>query len=204
MQAVQGDGPVQIAAENCFYRDEGAYTGEVSPKALRELAIPYVIVGHSERRKYFNETDDIINKKVQAVFKNQMTPILCCDETMGRFENGDRVSWAVGQVTAALRGVSATDASKLIIAYEPSWAIGTGHSAPSQEAEDGCYLIRQTVADLYSDEVADQTRILYGGSVTDENIKDLMAEPNIDGVLAGKASVNPAEFLKLANFETLK
>ncbi|WP_395318031.1 triose-phosphate isomerase [Fructilactobacillus frigidiflavus] len=196
--------PLQVTAENCFYKDEGAYTGEVSPKALSEMGIKYVIVGHSERRRYFNETNDIINKKVHAVLDNQMIPIICCDETMGRVDNGDHFSWVVSQVTAAVQGVSEADAAKIIIAYEPSWAIGTGHSASTAEAEEGCYLIRQTLADIYSDEVADQIRILYGGSVTEKNIQSLMKETDIDGVLAGKASLSPTEFMKLANFKTLK
>lgn len=196
--------PLHVTAENCFYKDEGAYTGEVSPKALSEMGIKYVIVGHSERRRYFNETNDIINKKVHAVLNNHMIPIICCDETMGRVDNGDHFSWVVSQVTAAVQGVSEADAAKIIIAYEPSWAIGTGHSASTAEAEEGCYLIRQTLADIYSDEVADQIRILYGGSVTDKNIQSLMQETDIDGVLAGKASLSPAEFIQLANFKTLK
>lgn len=195
--------PLKITAENCFYKDSGAYTGEVSPLALAEMGIGYVIVGHSERRRYFNETNDIINKKVHAVLNNQMIPIICCDETMGRVDNGDHFSWVVSQVTAAVQGVSEADAAKIIIAYEPSWAIGTGHSASTAEAEEGCYLIRQTLADIYSDEVADQIRVLYGGSVTEKNIKSLMKENDIDGVLAGKASLNADEFVKLANFKTL-
>ncbi|ANZ58447.1 triose-phosphate isomerase [Fructilactobacillus lindneri] len=198
------DSPLFVTAENCFYKDEGAYTGEVSPKALSQMGIQYVIVGHSERRNYFNETNDIINKKVHAVIRNHMKPIICCDETMGRFENGDHFSWVVNQVTAALHGVDETDAEDIVIAYEPSWAIGTGHSASTEEAEEGCYLIRQTLADIYSDETADKIRILYGGSVTQENIAALMKEPDIDGVLAGKASLNPKEFVKLANYQTLK
>ncbi|WP_429970664.1 triose-phosphate isomerase [Fructilactobacillus sp. Tb1] len=198
------DSPLQITAENCFYKNCGAYTGEVSPQALSEMGVGYVIVGHSERRRYFNETNDIINKKVHAVLDNKMVPIICCDETMGRLDNGDHFSWVVSQVTAAVQGVSEDDAAKIIIAYEPSWAIGTGHSASTAEAEEGCYLIRQTLADIYSDEIADQIRILYGGSVTEKNIAALMKEPDIDGVLAGKASLSPNEFIKLANFQSLK
>ncbi|USS84971.1 triose-phosphate isomerase [Fructilactobacillus myrtifloralis] len=194
------ESPLQVAAENCYYEDEGAFTGEVSPKALSEMGIKYVIVGHSERRKYFHETNDLINKKVQAVFRNHMYPIICCDETMGRYENGDHISWMVNQVTAAIQQVAATDMRHAVVAYEPSWAIGTGHTAPADAAEEGCYLIRQTIADIYSDEIANQVRILYGGSVNAENIHELMKQPDIDGVLAGKASLSPQEFVQLANF----
>ncbi|USS90052.1 triose-phosphate isomerase [Fructilactobacillus carniphilus] len=196
--------PLLVAAENCFYEDEGAYTGEVSPQALSQMGIKYVIVGHSERRKYFHETDEIVNKKVHAVFRNHMLPIICCDETMGRYETGDHISWMVNQVTAAIRGLDADDVKKAVVAYEPSWAIGTGHTAPADAAEEGCYLIRQTIADIYSDQIANQVRILYGGSVTHENIRELMKQPDIDGVLAGKASLTTQEFVELANFHQPK
>jgi triosephosphate isomerase len=195
-----GDSPLIISAENCFYEDEGAYTGETSPKALSEMGVTHVIIGHSERRKYFNETDDIINKKVHAAFRNHLTPIICCDETMSRRESADRISWVVSQVTNALKSVTPTQAEKVIVAYEPSWAIGSGKTASSDEAEEGCYLIRQTISDLYGDDVSDQVRVLYGGSVNDDNADDILAQTDIDGVLAGGASLKPDSFLKLANF----
>lgn len=204
MLKANGSSPLHVTAENCFYKNEGAYTGEVSPKALSQMGIPYVIVGHSERRRYFNETNDIINKKVHAVLSNGMRPILCCDETMGRLETGDRIHWVVNQVTAGLKGVSEKDALKVVIAYEPSWAIGTGHSASTTEAEEGCYLIRQTLADIYSDDVANQIRILYGGSVDPDNIVALMKQIDIDGILAGKSSLKSKEFLELANYQDLQ
>ncbi|MFD1123941.1 triose-phosphate isomerase [Lentilactobacillus raoultii] len=192
--------PLIIAAENCFYEDEGAYTGETSPKALAEMGVTHVIIGHSERRKYFNETDDIINKKVHAAFRNHLTPIICCDETMSRRQSADRISWVVSQVTNALKSVTAQQAKNIILAYEPSWAIGSGKTASTDEAEEGCYLIRQTIADLYSDDIANQVRVLYGGSVNDDNADDILAQTDIDGVLAGGASLKPDSFLKLANF----
>ncbi|KRM07847.1 triose-phosphate isomerase [Lentilactobacillus farraginis] len=192
--------PLVIAAENCFYEDEGAYTGETSPKALSEMGVTHVIIGHSERRKYFNETDDIINKKVHAAFRNHLTPIICCDETMSRRQSADRISWVVSQVTNALKSVTADQAKNIILAYEPSWAIGSGKTASTDEAEEGCYLIRQTVADLYSDEIANEIRVLYGGSVNDDNADDILAQIDIDGVLAGGASLKADSFLKLANF----
>lgn len=194
------DSPLIIAAENCFYEDTGAYTGETSPAALNEMGVTHVIIGHSERRKYFNETDDIINKKVHAAFRNHLTPIICCDETMSRRQSADRISWVVSQVTNALKSVTSDQAKTIILAYEPSWAIGSGKTASTDEAEEGCYLIRQTIADLYSDDIANQIRVLYGGSVNDENADDIMAQTDIDGVLAGGASLKPDSFLNLANF----
>ncbi len=196
----RGDMPLIIAAENCFYEDEGAYTGEVSPKALAEMGVTHVILGHSERRKYFNETDDIVNRKVQAALRNNLIPIVCCNETMSRRESTDRISWVVSQVTNALKGITTDQAAKIIIAYEPSWAIGSGQTASPQEAEEGCYLIRQTVADLYSDELADGVRVLYGGSVNDDNAQQILQQKDIDGALVGGASLKPDSFLGLANF----
>ncbi|WP_341779527.1 triose-phosphate isomerase [Levilactobacillus sp. HBUAS70063] len=197
------DNILRIAAETCYYEDEGAYTGETSPKALHEMGIPYTIVGHSERRRYFNETDDVINRKVLAVLRNGMTPIVCCDETMGRRESGEKIHWVVNQVSAALSGVSSEDAAKIVIAYEPSWAIGSGTSASADQAEDGCYLIRQTLADLYSDDVANGVRVLYGGSVKPDNIVGLMQRDNVDGVLAGGSSLDEQSFIQLANYQNL-
>ncbi|NLR09503.1 MULTISPECIES: triose-phosphate isomerase [Lactobacillaceae] len=197
------DDVLRIAAETCYYEDEGAYTGETSPKALHEMGIPYTIVGHSERRRYFNETDDVINRKVLAVLRNGMTPIVCCDETMGRRESGEKIHWVVNQVTAALKGVSLEEASKIVIAYEPSWAIGSGTSASSDQAEEGCYLIRQTLADIYSDEMANGVRVLYGGSVKPDNIAGLMQRDNVDGVLAGGSSLDEQSFIQLANYQNL-
>lgn len=201
MIEANGADRLKIGAENCYYEDAGAFTGEISPLALSEMGIPYVIVGHSERRSYFNETDDIINRKVHAVYRSHMTPILCCDETMGRLEAGEKIHWVVSQVTGALKGVSEDLARQLVIAYEPSWAIGSGKSASADQAEEGCYLIRQTVADLYGDDVANEMRVLYGGSVNPENISQIMAKQNIDGVLAGGASLDPETFLQLVRYQ---
>lgn len=197
------DQVLRIGAETCYYEDEGAYTGEISPLALHQMGIPYVTVGHSERRRYFNETDDVINRKAQAVFRNGMTPIICCDETMGRRESGDKIHWVVNQVSAALKGISEENAAKVVIAYEPSWAIGSGTSASSDQAEEGCYLIRQTIADIYSDDLANGVRVLYGGSVKPDNIAGLMARNNVDGVLAGGSSLSEDSFIQLANYQNL-
>ncbi|WP_203649663.1 triose-phosphate isomerase [Secundilactobacillus yichangensis] len=201
MIEANGADRLRIGAENCYYEDAGAFTGETSPQALAEMGIPYVIVGHSERRSYFNETDDIINRKVHAVYRNHMTPILCCDETMGRLEAGEKIHWVVSQVTGALKDISEDLARQLVIAYEPSWAIGSGKSASADQAEEGCYLIRQTIADIYGDDVANEMRVLYGGSVNPENISQIMAKQNIDGVLAGGASLDPETFLQLVHYQ---
>ncbi|UQS86967.1 triose-phosphate isomerase [Nicoliella spurrieriana] len=191
---------VIIGAENCDYHDTGAYTGEVSPKALAEIGIQYSIAGHSERRHYFDEDPTIVNKKVHALLRNQINPIVCCDETLVRTETNDGVHWVVSQVIAAFKNVSSTDALKMMIAYEPRWAIGTGITASADEAEEGCALIRQTISRIYSPEVAETVRVLYGGSVTPKNVKALMAKPDIDGVLVGSASLDPDEFLNLIHY----
>ncbi|MEJ6400269.1 triose-phosphate isomerase [Nicoliella lavandulae] len=191
---------VIIAAENCDYHDTGAYTGEVSPKALSEMGITYSIAGHSERRHYFDEDPEIVNKKVHALLRNHINPIVCCDETLVRTETDDDVHWVVSQVIAAFKNVDASDAAKMMIAYEPRWAIGTGITASAEEAEEGCALIRQTISSIYSPALADTVRVLYGGSVTPKTVKALMAQPDIDGVLVGSASLDPNEFLKLIHY----
>ncbi|CAH0417455.1 triose-phosphate isomerase [Periweissella fabaria] len=200
MMALTPDEPLKIGAENVFWQDQGAFTGETSPKAVASLGVDYVIIGHSERRKYFRETDEMVNNKVQAVLRNGMRPIICVDETMGQRESNEKVHWVVSQVIEALKGVAIEDAHKITIAYEPSWAIGAA-AASAKQAEDGCYLIRQTVADMLSDEAADQVRVLYGGSVKPTNQAELMAMPNIDGVLVGDASLDPDIFLQLVNYQ---
>ncbi|MCK8607709.1 triose-phosphate isomerase [Apilactobacillus ozensis] len=193
--------PLKIAAQNCFYKDAGAYTGEVSPLSLKDVGVSYVILGHSERRRYFHESNKMINLKALSVLKNGMSPIIGCDEKMSKIKSNNHMKWLDNPVSEALRNVKAEDMSRVMIAYEPSWAIGTGRAATKEEAEDGCSLIRTTISELYSPKVADQVRILYGGSVSHKNVADLMACPNIDGVLAGKASLNPDNFLKLLNYK---
>jgi triosephosphate isomerase len=194
------DTPLQIIGENCFYEDFGAYTGEDSPAALKDLGVGHVILGHSERRLYFHESDELINKKVHSALENGLDPIICCDETMGRKATGEKIHWVVSQIIADLRGLDETQMAHVSVAYEPSWAIGTGQSASSEQAEEGCYLIRQTIADVYSDELANNIRVLYGGSVKPDNIDEIMAKDNIDGVLVGNASLDPESFIKLANY----
>ncbi len=191
--------PLKIAAENCYYQNEGAYTGETSPTALYEAGIHHVILGHSERRRYFHETDEIINKKIKAALAAGLCPIVCCDDTMGRRVAGSKVHWVVNRILLDAKGLSADDICRVTFAYEPSWAIGTGQSADPSQAAEGCYLIRQTISYMYNRDVADNVRILYGGSVTIDNIHQLMNNRDIDGVLVGGASLDPQTFLQLVN-----
>ncbi len=191
---------LKVAAENCYFEDEGAFTGETSPKVLKEMGVDYVIIGHSERRDYFHETDEDINKKAHAIFNNGMTPIVCCGESLETREAGKAEEWVQAQVKAALKDLTAEQVSNLVIAYEPIWAIGTGKTATSDQAEEICAVVRKTVADLYDQDVADKVRIQYGGSVKPANVKELMAKPNIDGGLVGGASLVPESYLELVNF----
>lgn len=191
---------LKVAAENCYFEDEGAFTGETSPKVLAEMGVDYVIIGHSERREYFHETDEDINKKAHAIFKNGLTPIVCCGETLETREAGKYQEWVEGQVTAALKDLTADQVASLVIAYEPIWAIGTGKTASSDQAEEVCAIVRQTVAKLYDQTVADKVRIQYGGSVKPANVAELMGKENIDGGLVGGASLVPESYVQLVNF----
>ena len=189
------------AAENCYFEDAGAYTGETSPKVLAEMHTEYVIIGHSERREYFHETDEDINKKAHIIFKNRMKPILCVGESLEIREKGETNKWVEDQVKAGIKGLSESQVSELVIAYEPIWAIGTGKTASSEQAEEVCAHIRKVVEKLYSEGVAEHLRILYGGSVNPGNVKELMSKKNIDGGLVGGASLEPESFLQLAHYK---
>lgn len=199
-KAAQGSN-LHIGAENCYFEDEGAFTGETSPKVLKEMGMDYVIIGHSERRGYFHETDADINKKAKAVLANGLKPIICCGESLKTREKGQQEEWVVGQIKAALAGLTAKQVSALVIAYEPIWAIGTGKTASSDQAEEMCRTIRETVKNLYNEGTAAQVRIQYGGSVKPGNIKELMAKPDIDGGLVGGASLKADSYLKLVNYQ---
>ena len=192
---------LQIAAQNCYWENAGAFTGETSPAALADLGVQYVIIGHSERRDYFHETDEEINKKAKAIFANGMTPILCCGESLETYEAGQTAAWIEGQITKGLADLSAEQVSSMVIAYEPIWAIGTGKTASSDQAEEMCKTIRETVKDLYNEETAENVRIQYGGSVKPANVKELMSKPDIDGGLVGGASLKPESFLELVNYQ---
>ena len=188
---------MKVAAQNCYFEEEGAFTGEISPKALGDLGVDYVIIGHSERREYFHETDEDINKKAHAILRNGMTPIVCCGETLEQRESGVTNEWVSGQITAALKDLTADQVANLVLAYEPIWAIGTGKSSTAKDANDTCGVVRATVATIFGQEVADKVRVQYGGSVKPENIAEYMAEEHIDGALVGGASLVPESFLAL-------
>lgn len=188
---------VKVAAQNSYFEDEGAFTGETSPKALGELGVDYVIIGHSERREYFAETDEDINKKAHAIFRNGMTPIICCGETLEQREAGETNAFVSGQVKAALEGLTDEQVAQSVVAYEPIWAIGTGKSSSAELANETCGVVRQAIADVTSEAVAEKVRIQYGGSVKPENIAEYMAQEHIDGALVGGASLEVESFLAL-------
>lgn len=188
---------LKVAAENCYFEDAGAFTGETSPKVLAEMGVHYVVIGHSERREYFHETDEDINKKAHAIFRNGLTPIICCGETLETYEAGKASEFVGGQVSAALKGLSNEQVSSLVIAYEPIWAIGTGKSADVNTAEACCKLVRETVKGLYDEATAQAVRIQYGGSVKPTNIKEYMACEDIDGALIGGASLKVESFKEI-------
>ncbi|MCL6571708.1 MAG: triose-phosphate isomerase [Bacillus sp. (in: Bacteria)] len=188
---------VKIGAQNMHFEENGAFTGETSPKALTDLGVHYVIIGHSERREMFNETDESVNKKTLAAFTYNLTPIVCCGETLAQRENGETMKLVGTQIKKALTGLTDEQVKQTVLAYEPIWAIGTGKSSTSKDANDVCAHIRQVVAGQFSQDVADAVRIQYGGSVKPENIKEYMAESDIDGALVGGASLEAQSFLKL-------
>lgn len=186
-----------IGAENTYFEDNGAFTGETSPVALADLGVKYVIIGHSERRELFFETDEDVNKKAHAVFNHGMTPIICVGETLEQREGGKAEEVVGEQVKKALEGLSDDQLKQVVIAYEPIWAIGTGKSSTAKDANEMSAFVRKTVADLASQEVADAVRIQYGGSVKPNNIAEYMAESDIDGALVGGASLKVEDYVKL-------
>ncbi|MEI8241488.1 MAG: triose-phosphate isomerase [Actinomycetota bacterium] len=186
-----------LGAQHCHWEEKGAYTGEVSPVFLSKLGVQYVIAGHSERRELFGETDEMVHKKVVAIQQHGMTPILCVGETLDEREAGDTETKVVGQMRAGLADRSAQQVAALVIAYEPIWAIGTGRTATSDDAQHVCAAIRAAVADAFGADAAAAVRIQYGGSVKSANIAELMAMPDIDGVLVGGASLDADEFARI-------
>ncbi len=197
VEAVKGTN-VKVGAENLYTEDKGAYTGEISADMLVDAGVEYVVIGHSERREYFNETDEFLNKKVKKAIEKGLTPILCCGETLEQREMGVTMDWIRLQIKSDLTGVAASDVAKLVIAYEPIWAIGTGKTATSDQAEEVCAGIRECVAEMYDQATADAVRIQYGGSVNAGNAKELFSKPNIDGGLVGGASLK-ADFGDIVN-----
>lgn len=191
---------LKVAAQNTYSEDAGAFTGETSPKVLSEMGVDYVVIGHSERRDYFHETDEDINKKAHAIFKNGMTPIICCGESLETYEAGKAEEFVGAQVSAALKDLSAEQVASLVIAYEPIWAIGTGKSATQDDAQKMCKAVRDVVAADFGQEVADKVRVQYGGSVKPENVASYMSCEDVDGALVGGASLEAESFLALLEF----
>ena len=190
---------VPVGAQNVSINDNGAYTGEVSASQLKSLNVPYCIVGHSERRAMFNETDETCNLKVKKAFEVGLLPILCCGESLEQRETGKTEEVLKNQIVKDLEGLTKEQVEELVIAYEPIWAIGTGKTATSEVADETCGYIRSVVAELYGQDTADKVRIQYGGSVKTSNIDELMSMPNIDGALIGGASLKAEDFIKLVN-----
>ena len=199
MQEAEGSN-IAIGAENMYFEESGAYTGEISPAMLVDAGVKYVIIGHSERREYFAETDETVNKKVLKAFEHGITPIVCCGETLAQRKQGIYIDWIRMQIKIAFQNVTAAQAATAVIAYEPIWAIGTGETATSDQAEEVCGAIRQCIAEVYDQATADAIRIQYGGSVKGSNAAELFAKPDIDGGLVGGASLK-ADFGDIVNYK---
>jgi len=191
---------IRLAAQNLFYEEKGAFTGEVSPLMLKEIGCQYVIIGHSERRQFFGETDETVNRRIKAALNQGLKPIFCMGETLEEREEGKTFSVIERQVEGGLKDIGEEVVQGVVIAYEPVWAIGTGKTATPQKAEEVHRFIRERLARLYSREIAERIRIQYGGSVTPENIKGLMNQENIDGALVGGASLKSEAFSKIVRF----
>jgi triosephosphate isomerase len=191
---------IKIAAQNMHFEDNGAFTGEVSPLMLKELNIDYVVIGHSERRQYFNETDVTVNKKVLKALETGINPIVCVGETLEERESENTKKVVEVQVKEALKEVKDSDLSKVVVAYEPIWAIGTGKTATAEQANDVISYIREVIKGLYGD-LSQEVRIQYGGSVKPSNVKEIMGQSDIDGALVGGASLAPKDYLELVTFK---
>jgi triosephosphate isomerase (TIM) len=191
---------IGYGAQDLSPHQSGAYTGDISGPMLAKLGCQYVVVGHSERRQYHHEDDDLVNAKVQAAYRNSLTPILCVGEGLAIRQAGGQVAHAVSQLDGALRKVTAEQAASIVLAYEPVWAIGTGEVATPADAQEVCGALRVRLAELYDSEVAAAVRILYGGSVKSDNIAGIMAQTDVDGALVGGASLDPGEFVKICRF----
>ena len=199
VEAAKGSN-IEVGAENMYFEEKGAYTGEISAAMLVDAGVKYVILGHSERRDYFKEDDALLNKKVKKAFEAGLTPILCCGETLEQREMGITLDWIRTQIKSDLVGVSAEQVASMVIAYEPIWAIGTGKTATSDQAEEVCGAIRECIKEIYDEATAEAVRIQYGGSVNAGNAAELFAKPDIDGGLVGGASLKP-DFGKIVNYK---
>ena len=198
VEAVKGTN-VEVGAENMYFEEKGAYTGEISAAMLVDAGVKYVIIGHSERRDYFKEDDALLNKKVKKALEAGLTPILCCGETLEQREMGITLDWIRMQIKSDLVDVTAEQVASMVIAYEPIWAIGTGKTATTEQAQEVCKAIRDCIAEVYDQATADAVRIQYGGSVNAANAAELFAQPDIDGGLVGGASLK-ADFGKIVNY----
>lgn len=192
---------IKVGAQNSHDKDSGAYTGEVSPAFLEDLGIKYVILGHSERREYFGESDEFINSKVKAVLGHNLSPILCVGETLEEREADKAKDKVKTQIEADFEGVDAKEFDKVVIAYEPIWAIGTGKTASADDAEEMCAYIRELIKENFGEEAAEKVRIQYGGSVKPDNVSEIMSKENIDGALVGGASLEAESYQALVNFK---
>ena len=199
VEAVKGTN-VAVGAENMYFEEKGAYTGEISAAMLVDAGVKYVIIGHSERRDYFKEDDVLLNKKVKKAFEAGLTPILCCGETLEQRESGVTLDWIRLQIKSDLQGITAGQVASMVIAYEPIWAIGTGKTATTEQAQEVCKAIRETIAEIYDAATADAVRIQYGGSVNAATAPELFAQPDIDGGLVGGASLKE-DFGKIVNYK---
>ena len=198
MEAAKGTN-IQIGAENMYFEEKGAYTGEISPNMLNDAGVKYVIIGHSERREYFAETNETVNKKVLKAFEHGITPIICCGESLTQREQGITIDWIRQQIKIAFLNVTADQAKTAVIAYEPIWAIGTGKVATTEQAEEVCAAIRACIGEIYDEATEQAIRIQYGGSVSAASAPELFAQPDIDGGLVGGASLKP-DFGKIVNY----
>lgn len=199
LEAAKGTN-IEIGAQNMYFEESGAYTGEIAPNMLTSIGVKYVIIGHSERREYFAETNESVNKKVLKAFEHGITPIICCGESLKQREQGITIDWIRQQIKIAFMNVSSDQAKIAVIAYEPIWAIGTGKVATTEQAEEVCKAIRECIAEIYDEATAAAVRIQYGGSVTAASAADLFSQANIDGGLVGGASLK-ADFGKIVNYK---
>ncbi len=199
-EAISGTN-IELSAQNCHWEDSGAFTGEISPSMLKEAGCQYCIIGHSERRQYFGETDENINKKAKALYEQGIKPIICCGETLEEREAGKTMDVVSGQLKGCLADLPADKMKETVLAYEPVWAIGTGKVATKEQAQEVHAMIRGLLVELFGDEVAQAVRIQYGGSVKPDNVKELMAQEDIDGALVGGAALKADSFSAIVNFQ---
>ena len=195
--------PIRLTAQNLFWEEKGAFTGEIAPPMLKEVGCHYVILGHSERRQFFGETDETVNRKIKATLRQGLKVIFCIGETLKEREEGKTFAVIERQLTGGLKDISKEEMRNIVVAYEPVWAIGTGKTATPEQAEEVHRFIRKKLGELYSKEIAEEVRIQYGGSVTPENVKGLMGQENIDGALVGGASLKSETFSKIVRFREI-